>query len=312
MRTRRAGLTALAGVLLGASSLAVLAVRGAPEASSPCRYGPPRRVARLQDERVNECSGLAAGRRNPELFWAHNDSGDSARLFALDREGRTRAVLTVTGARARDWEDLAAGPGPDGTPCLFIGDIGNNSRQRTDLVVYCIPEPVLPAEATELASEPAVAYPFRYPGDSPDCEALLVHPQTGALYLIAKDTSGKPEVYRFPTPLQPDHPVTLERVGSLRLEAPSIMGRMVTGGDIAPDGKRLVLRTYLTVLEFRVPEGAAFEEAFRQRPEVLRGPMELQGEAVAYLPDGHGFLTLPEGKGAPMHLFPCITPGHTK
>ena len=171
----------------------------------------------------------------------------TARLFALDREG-ARAPLTVTGARARDWEDLAAGPGPDGTPCLFIGDIGNNSRQRTDLVVYCIPEPVLPAEATELASEPAVAYPFRYPGDSPDCEALLVHPQTGALYLIAKDTSGKPEVYRFPTPLQLDHPVTLERVGSLRLEAPSIMGRMVTGGDIAPDGKRLVLRTYLTVL----------------------------------------------------------------
>ena len=33
---------------------------------------------------LSECSGLVASRNNVNVLWVHNDSGDSARLFALD------------------------------------------------------------------------------------------------------------------------------------------------------------------------------------------------------------------------------------
>ena len=43
---------------------------------------------KIDSEQLLEGSGLAASRRPPGVFWTHNDPGDSARLFAIDRQGR--------------------------------------------------------------------------------------------------------------------------------------------------------------------------------------------------------------------------------
>jgi hypothetical protein len=75
-------------------------------------YGPPVRLASLEDRAINESSGIVASRRNPDLFWTHNDSGDGPTLYALDRKGKSRGRWRVSGAEAVDWEDIAAGPGP--------------------------------------------------------------------------------------------------------------------------------------------------------------------------------------------------------
>lgn len=46
--------------------------------------------------------------RSPGLLYVQNDSGDSARIFAVDaRSGRTLAVYSVPGATNVDWEDIA-------------------------------------------------------------------------------------------------------------------------------------------------------------------------------------------------------------
>ncbi|NLT76895.1 MAG: hypothetical protein GXX98_10255, partial [Planctomycetes bacterium] len=62
---------------------------------------------------IQEASGLVASRKNPGVLWVHNDSGDTARVFAIDTRGNLLGVCSVTGAKARDWEDIAIGPGPD-------------------------------------------------------------------------------------------------------------------------------------------------------------------------------------------------------
>ena len=36
---------------------------------------------------LNEVSGISRSPRFPNQFWLHNDSGDSARLFAIDQSG---------------------------------------------------------------------------------------------------------------------------------------------------------------------------------------------------------------------------------
>jgi hypothetical protein len=34
---------------------------------------------------IDEASGLAVSRLNDNILWVHNDSGDTARIFAIDR-----------------------------------------------------------------------------------------------------------------------------------------------------------------------------------------------------------------------------------
>src|SRR5688500_17838526 len=48
----------------------------------------PAQIATLADRAVRESSGLVASRREPGLFWTHNDSGDGPLVYAFDRAGR--------------------------------------------------------------------------------------------------------------------------------------------------------------------------------------------------------------------------------
>ena len=91
---------------------------------------------------IKETSGIAASRRVDNVWWVHNDSGDSARVFAINTSGQTLGEYALSGASAIDWEDIAAGPGPTaGVSYLYVGDIGDNDQKRRDLVIYRIPEP---------------------------------------------------------------------------------------------------------------------------------------------------------------------------
>ncbi|MDT5294667.1 MAG: hypothetical protein QOJ76_1547, partial [Acidobacteriota bacterium] len=127
-------------------------------------------LATLEDRRIDESSGIVASRRNPGLFWTHNDSGDGPFVYAFDRAGRSRGTWRVEGASARDWEDIAAGPGPEtGRPYLYAGDIGDNEGRRDYVVVYRFPEPeIKPEDAGATgdrprSTEPADALRLKYP-----------------------------------------------------------------------------------------------------------------------------------------------------
>lgn len=64
----------------------------------------------------------------------HNDSGNENKLYELDTiSGLVHRTVTVTNATNVDWEDIAQ----DNTS-IYIGDIGNNSGDRTDLKIYKI------------------------------------------------------------------------------------------------------------------------------------------------------------------------------
>jgi hypothetical protein len=266
----------------------------------------PRREVRLAEEALNESSGVAASRRNPGLFWTHNDSGDGPYLYAFDGAGGRRGVWRVTGAQADDWEDMAAGPGPEpGRAYLYVGDIGDNEHARAYLSVYRVPEPaVAPEDAGSTrrrprATEPAAEIRLKYPdGRRHNAEALLVHPQTGDLYLIVKTGEAACGVYRLRARQASAGVNTLERVGEFR--SPSPLGSLVTGGAISPDGRRVVLCDYLSAYELRLPEapGAAFESVWEQTPAVVHLGPRKQGESVCYRLDGAALVTTSEGSPA--------------
>ncbi len=247
-----------------------------------------------------EISGLAASRKNAGVLYAHNDSGDGAHIFALDHAGRLLGEIALGGATARDYEDLAVGPCETGD-CVFIADVGNNSESRTDLALYAIDEPALDGQPFATKTIAARRYPFSYPDGSWNCEAMLVHPKTGEIYIVTKSSVADAGVYRYPGKPVRDKPVTLEKVGAVK----GTKGALVTGADISACGDRVLIRTYGALLEYAIAKGTNVAQALGVAPRTVPVAAEAQGEAVAFRADARGYFTASEGKGATLSLTGC-------
>lgn len=274
----------------------------------------PKVIARLEDASIDESSGLAASRRNPDLFWTHNDSGDDPVIFAFDRRGRRRGVWRVEGAKSRDWEDIAVGPGPErGRPYIFIGDIGDNGSRRKEIIVYRIPEPAIEAgDAQSSRSNPrlteaADAIRMQYPDGTHDAETLMVHPSTGDIYIATKVVASSTGIYKLSAPAAGSSVNTLAFVGEVSI--PGSFGALLTGGDISPDGRRAVLCDYFGAYELQLPAAASDFDAIWKQPAVatalgIRG----QGEAVCYRLDGAAILATSEGRNSPLVELELLPP----
>lgn len=273
--------------------------------TGPSDYGPPSQIAVLRDKAVKESSGIAASRRFHGVYWTHNDSGGGPLIYAFDRRGVSKGVWRVRGATARDWEDIAAGPGPSaGKSYLYIGDIGDNQEKRPDIVVYRVPEPEINtkglAKGKVAATDQSEAIRLRYPDGSHDAESLLVHPRTGSIYIVTKIAFAHPGIYEAPAPIQAGRPITLKRVGTL--EVPSLFGGIITGGAISPDGRRVAFCDYMQGYEAVLENGNSPFDTIWKRPLT---PISLgsrkQGEAITYRIDGKALMMTSEG--SPMPLF---------
>ena len=262
-------------------------------------------LARLEDESIDETSGIAASRVNPGLFWIHNDSGDDPLIFAVDRQGKTRGVWRVEGAKARDWEDIAVGPGPEkGRSYIYIGDIGNNKFSREQIIVYRLPEPlaesVRSSRKQPLRTEKAEVIRLSYPDRPQDAEALMVHPQTADIYIATKTTATASIIYKLSAPASLAGINTLTRIGEVRI--PNPFGALITGADISPDGRRVILCDYGRGYELRAAgdSNSAFDEIWTQPVAPTSLGNRDQGEAVCYRHDGGAILATSEGRRPPL------------
>lgn len=252
---------------------------------------------------ITELSGLAASWTHPGVLYAHNDSGDDARLFALSLSGELLATFTLDGIKPVDWEDIAVGPCPEGS-CIFIGDVGDNLESRSDYNIIRVVEPELPSTLGAEVSVPFDRIELHYgDGKHYNCEAIMVHPMSGDMYLVAKTLAATNPVFRVAqNELIPG--AHLKATADF-VAAPEFPG-VVTAADIHPCGDRLLLRTYAEVLEL-VASGP-FETAFLG--EVVKKfvpPFEKQGEALAYLRDGTSVVTGSEAiPPFPLHIARCL------
>lgn len=241
---------------------------------------------------LREVSGCAFSMRSADLVWLHNDSGDSPRVFALDLVKRTVRPVTVTGAEAVDWEDMASAP--DGT--LVIGDIGDNNARRDNVVVYRIPEPTRTDR-----SVPAIAKTLRYDDGPHDAEALVVDPTDGSVLVITKESQGPSKVFVADGE-------TLRTVGTITLDEGGLLfPNRITGADALADGSGVVLRTYQSGYLLRRAKGGAWRSAFDAKPEPFELPAMIQGESICARPKARSVLTTSESRGAVKIPF-AITP----
>lgn len=271
---------------------------GAPAACMS--YAPkPRRVGSVP-EALRELSGMAASRRHPGVYWAHNDSGNTLALHAIREDGRIVATFPLPGVRSRDPEDVAAGPcdAEGRTSCIYLADIGDNGQRRQNVQILKLPEP------GELRSRPlrAEVLPFTYAEGPRNAEAILIDPRTARVFVLSKVLSSLGDVFRVDG-LGSRGGGTAVRVR--RLKAPHEFDSYTTAADAHPDGDRMILRTYGRVWEFRSPGARAFEDVLDASPVAVPSAAQPQAEAITYTSDGRGYLLGTEGAGAPIYRVEC-------
>lgn len=274
------GLFCVAGATLPAlaepsAGIAPASAAGAVPQADPTPA--PKKLFTIRDERVDESSGLAKSQQYEGIWWTVNDSGDTARVFGINASGKVKAVLSFN-APVRDVEAIAVDR--DGT--IYIADIGDNKSTRDMIAVYTIPEPAQLEDAEEVKFR---RYDFTYPDGAHDAETLLIAPETRRLYFVTKALKGKAGFYAAPEEPSRQGTNELTRLADAPLN--------VTDGTFLPDGKRVVLRSYVDIAA--VDWGAA--------PKVVgrAGVPLAQGESVAVGPAGNTVLVGSEGSNSAVY-----------
>ncbi|RIL08779.1 MAG: hypothetical protein DCC75_08060, partial [Proteobacteria bacterium] len=277
--------------------------------------------------RLVEVSGLVASRRHPGIYWAHNDSGDGARIFAFYircNQVRSLGYYNVSGnPGAVDWEDISIGPGPDTATAnrdwIYLADVGNNSGNRNfgtsnSLRIVRFPEPNITVPTADPSTTPDLVgttevgstqiLPFSYSdGIQYDVESFAVHPSNGRMYLLTKRIVAVASGEMFALNLNDPKWVpavginwnNLNKASPDHLLPPNPNPTYYTAMDISPDGTRLAIRTYSTAYIFTMNQGGVFENMWNSVVPDQNHVGEHQGEAIAFSYDGEFLFTASEG-----------------
>jgi hypothetical protein len=264
---------------VGAATIAAMtsAILFSPALSASAQESGPRAVFSYADTRIIESSGLASSAVHPGIVYTHNDNETAARIYAVDREGQTRAVYTLRGVTPRDWEGIAMGRSPSGAPAVFVGDIGDNfGGAWPEIWVYRFGEQDTLSSRTLTATR----FRFKYEDGPRNAEALLIDPNENRIYVVSKESQDA-GIYIAP----PMDELSEDKVNTLRRIAPA--PPTITDGAFSPDGRRLVLRDYVHAYIYAEPDGDPLAR--------IMLPIQPQGEAATFTRDGKSLLVGSEG-----------------
>jgi hypothetical protein len=296
----------MADVILPRASASVLLIGIVPLLASRCcfaitSFAAGVQTGTIQDASVVEASGIAASRKNANVLWTHNDSGNPPQVFAMTPAGANLAAYTLSGTSNRDWEDISVGPGPTvGAQYLYVAEIGDNSAAYANVSIYRVPEPVVsdvqsPVNASLSGS---VKFTFTYPDGARDAESMFVDPQTKDFYIISKRESPH-HVYRSA------YSQATDSYAPLVLTTTFVDADWLTAADISPNGSEIIVRGYATNSGrmFIRPSGGSITDAFNTAPITIPLHSESQGEAIGFDPNGWGYYTTSEGSNQPIYYF---------
>jgi hypothetical protein len=222
------------------------------------------RIGELQPI-LHEASGVAASRQFPGRLYHINDSGDTGRFFITPMDGKEARPINVAGFDPVDVEAISLGPCDGGGSCLFLGDIGDNDRNRKSIEVVVIDE----VENFPQTVKARRRMSLRYPDGPHDAESIAVHPD-GTIYILVKERPAR--MFKADPHLATQ---TLTPVTTLD------PGGKPTDMAFSDDGTRLLVLTYVDAVEY----AADFQQQQKIRLNFLQ-----QQEGVTYLPGSRSFI----------------------
>ena len=261
-----------------------------------CQTISPRLVCHLPDV-IRETSGLIA--LSPNIFWTMNDSGGENKLYQFDSTGHIHRVLILNGATNKDWEELAT----DASGNFYVGDIGNNSEKRTNLIVYKVLKSDVLATANDSVSTVNVTLmPYNYADQSEfpppparqyfDAEAMLVYNDTISIFSKDFDTDpyiGSTHIYGMRNQSGIGQQAAA-RVDTFATDNSWKYRGAITAAAVSPDRSKVILMSYQKLWIFTNFVGKAFWKG--QKRELSFGINDfVQREAVAFVDNCTVYIT---------------------
>lgn len=269
----------------------------------------PTITGRVDHLPIAEISGIAKS-RFANTYWVHNDSGDEARLFAIDRNGGVIIPDALAGqygadaaqggrgpwpgfaipdAANSDWEDISY----DGEK-LYIADFGNNANNRQDMAIYVVDE-INPVTTTEFSA--ATRLPISYPEQTEfppanqhfDSESLFF--ADGSLYLITKHRSSGMALWEAGANLYRLDTRYSDRNNPLTLIDSHPLITAATAAEVSPDGSMLAVLSYSALWLFDRPVRGDQWLSSGSRTLQFDLPVTQQIEAIEWLDNGRLIMT---------------------
>ena len=260
---------------------------------------PGEKVCDVASDALWELSGLVA--TDNGYVGLSDGTRDQTQIDLVHLDESCQQTQNVVGmVDPYDPEDLAV----DSEGNFWVADSGDNEGSRPHIALHQVS-----ADGANV-----VTYRFTFPdGKSYDTEALLLQPDGTPIF--ATKSPGESRLFvpsgKLDQATDAANPLPLEEAGSVKIDATKTPGgpeevggiplgdapsTMVTGGSVAPDGKKAVLRTYTDAYEWEISDGdVAGTLAGESEPTVTPLPDEPQGEAITYSSDGKKFVTASEG-----------------
>ena len=261
----------------------------------------------FDDNRLLEVSGVQRASTLEGAYFVHNDSGEPL-IYATDAFGQILGTVTVGSDDAIDWEALSTAR-IGTTSNLIVADIGDNDRQRSDLSLLVVEEPLLnelpPGFSTavtgrriELSYGDSLSY---------DAEGLIVDDDTVVLLTKdAGDTANQSIWTGSITAGLSNGRIVLDYEGLVSLASENFINA-ITDVDIHPARSEIAVLTYGSIIgsgrihlwTLRNAESVA-ETLMRLADEVITVPTlgaNVQAEGISYSSDGDFLLVAAEGFG---------------
>ncbi len=263
----------------------------------------------IENDELNEISGITASVKNNGIFWAINDSGGDNAVYGFNENGEHVAKIYLQGVENRDWEDITISRS---TQQIFVADIGDNGHVYDTKYIYRFEEPWLNLEELPLIDTVNVAtIAFQYPTGNYDAETLMCDPEYQGLYIVTKRSSESPGgedlVFKLPFPQSTNEVIMAEDVGSISVPAWYYSGDEMyygaTAGAISTVGDEMIIKTYSDIFYWKKQPGQTIDELFAQDFETVEYLQEPQGEAVCWDKYGTDYYTVSE---EPVSIIPAV------
>lgn len=266
------------------------------------------------NSKLNEISGMVASLNNPGFFWVHNDSGDEPKVYLVNKDmqilltvflefgvyyenvvedsGNKTKIKHIEAIKSIDWEDITMYT-KENENYIVVGDIGDNSGQRSSIALYCFKEPVLNGMSNISIS--AEKMTLNYAEGARDAEALMFDPISDKMIILTK-RDVKSKIYAFT--FKPEKTI-INSIGTLDLRLyvnDDEQTNKITAGDIDKYGN-IILKNYSHVFLLKNPyKNQATDVLLNSFPLKLNYIVEPQGESLCWGLDLISFYTVSENR----------------
>ncbi|MDH5827279.1 hypothetical protein [Sphingobacterium faecium] len=244
-------------------------------------------LGEIIDKQLSEISGITYATQS-SYFWVHNDSGDGARIYLIDKECKLLCDYELEAIDVKDCEDMARVI-ISGKPYLILADIGDNRAIRTHIKLYIFPEPIYKSgdNAMLIAKKEIRTVTLRYSDGPRDAEALFIDPKDRQLYVISKrdfqSTVYKAVIFN-----------DLKKNNALLSPIIKLPFTFVTSADISTSGDEILIKNLTEIFYWKRNRNESVEHTLSKKPTSIPYQVEPQGEAITFGGNEEGFYTISE------------------